>query len=169
MRKDKLTINLVEVATRKEHKALIVPALKKDMPLKKDGWLFNWKSIAKTDGALLYKITLETDKSATQGMLMLMLVNKEMLFMNNIEVAPHNFGTNGQFDKVAGCLIAFASYKSFELGKGNYQGYLLFESKTALLDLYQSKYGATVAMGQRMFIDKEQGKKLIKQYLNLDI
>ncbi len=100
---------------------------------------------------------------------MLTLLNEEMLYMNNIEVAPHNYGEHGRYDRVAGCLIAFGCYKSFEQGAGHYIGYLAFESKTKLIALYQKKYGATQAMGQKMFIDPDAGRKLMKTYLNQSI
>jgi hypothetical protein len=65
-------------------------------------------------------------------------------------------------------LLAFACYKSFELGRGHYVGFLSFESKTKLMKLYQEKYGAIAAMGQKMFFDPEGGKKLMRMYLKMD-
>lgn len=99
---------------------------------------------------------------------MLILINEEMLFMNNIEVAPHYYGSVGKFENVAGSLLAFACYKSFELGKNHYMGYLSFDSKTELIELYQSKYGATFAMGQKMYFDPEAGKRLMSKYLGIE-
>lgn len=92
-----------------------------------------------------------------------------MVFMDNVEVAPHNFGKNKKYDFVAGCLISFACLESFEKGQNNYKGFLSFESKTELIPYYAKKYGAMLALGQRMFIDPEAGKVLIKKYLNIDI
>ena len=93
-------------------------------------------------------------------------MNDEMLYMNTIEVAPHNYGSNGKYENVAGCLIAFGCLKSFELGKNHYEGYLTFESKTELIQFYQKKYGASIAAGQRMFINPKAGLNLIEKYLN---
>lgn len=117
------------------------------------------------EGAKLYKLVLEDDLTL-QGMLMLTLVNDEMLYMNNIEVAPQNYGSQGKYDKVAGCLIAFACLKSFEMGKDYYKGYLTFQSKTDLITFYQKKYGAVIAGGHRMFIEPNVGTQLIEEYLN---
>ncbi len=128
-----MKVNLIETKSGEKVEALILPVEKKEMPLKKDGWQFTWKKLAKIEGALFYKIALRQNPSEIEGILMLTLVNEEMLFMNNIEVAPHNYGRNGQFDNVAGCLIAYGCKKSFELGKGNYLGFLAFESKTELI------------------------------------
>ena len=100
---------------------------------------------------------------------MFSLMNEEMLYMNNLEVALQNYGSNGKYDNVAGCLIAFGCLKSIELGQNAYKGYLTFESKTELLQLYQDKYGATSAMGHRMFIDPMVGLQLIEKYLNIKL
>jgi len=55
--------------------------------------------------------------------------------------------------------------RQMSITKYKHKGYLTFESKTKLIPLYQQKYGAILAMGQRMFIDPEMGLKLIDKYL----
>ena len=135
------------------------------MPVKKDGWQFTWRTLYKTEGAEFYKLSLLSESTKVEGILMLSVMYDEMLYMNNIEIAPHNLGSNGKFDNVAGCLIAYGCLKSFEMGKNTYKGYLTFESKTKLIPLYQKKYGATLAVGQRMFIEPDVGLELIEKYL----
>ncbi|MBK7407342.1 MAG: hypothetical protein IPJ40_04155 [Saprospirales bacterium] len=147
--------------------ALISKATREDMPFKRDGWQFTWKKLIKTEGALLFKIAGIETPNQIEGLIMLTLLNDELLFMNDIEVAPHHFGSGGKYENVAGCLLAFACYKSFELGKGHYLGYLSFDSKTELIELYEKKYGATFAAGQKLFFDPAAGKNLMKQYLNI--
>lgn len=164
-----MKVYLEEVSSGKIVEALISRASNKEMPLKKAGWQFNWKQLSKTEGANIFKLTkLETPKEV-EGMLMLTLLNGEMLFMNNLEVAPHNYGSNGTYNNVAGNLLAFACYKSFEQGKNYYLGYLSFDSKTSLIKLYQEKYGATLAIGQKMFFDPKAGKTLMKKYLKIEL
>ena len=149
--------------------AFVSVAQKNELPLKKDGWQFNWKKLGQIKDAECYKLTKMNTPDVVEGMLVLTLVNEEMLYMNNIEVAPHNFGSNGKYNRVAASLLAFACYKSFDLGRNNYLGFLSFESKTQLMKLYQNKYGATHAMGQKMFFDQNAGKALIKKYLAIEI
>lgn len=149
--------------------ALISNAMKKDMPLKKDGWQFKWQELAETEGSDFYKLTKVDSPEQVEGLLMLTLIDAEMLYMNNIEVSPSNYGSSGECENVAGNLLAFACYKSFEQGKNYYLGYLSFESKTKLIELYQNQYGATFAMGHKMFFDPTSGKKLMKQYLLIDL
>jgi len=161
-----MKVELLDKATQQKVAAIIEKANRKDMPLRKDGWHFTWRKLHKTEGADFYKLCLLNDTSSVEGMLMLSLMHGEMLFMNNVEVAPHNLGSGGKHEHVAGCLIAYGCLKSFELGQDAYRGYLTFESKTKLIDLYREKYGASLAFGQRMYIGPKAGLELIEKYLN---
>jgi hypothetical protein len=147
---------------------LIEVALKKDMPFKKDGWQFNWKKLFQIEGSSFFKLTTLDTPEVIEGMIMLTILNEEMVFMNNIEVAPGNYGEDGKYENVAGCLLGFACYKSFEWGKDPYLGFLSFDSKTQLIEFYQKKYGASWAMGQKMFFTPDAGKKLMKEYLKFE-
>ena len=159
-----MKIQIVDILADKKVDAIIEKATRRDMPLKKNGWQFTWRTLYKTEGAVFYKLKLKNDE-AIQGMLMLSLMNDEMLYMNNIEIAPHNYGSKGKYKNVAGCLIAYGCLKSFEIGQNYYKGYLTFQSKTKLIPLYEKKYGATLAMGQRMYIEPKAGLELIEKYL----
>jgi len=159
-----------ETATKRLVEAQILSASRQDLPLKKDGWQFNWRELArKNEEAMFFKLVRTEALQEIEGMLMIFLENREMLAMKNIELAPDNIGRKGKFDLVAGCLIAYACYQSQKLAKGNYRGFLIFESKSKLVPLYQKKYGATHAIGQKMFIDDIKGKELIERYLGLSI
>lgn len=163
-----MRVLLKELKNENNIEASIISAQKENLPTRKSGWQFTWKKLFQAEGAVCYKLSTVINPNRIEGMLMLTLVEDEMLFMNNIEVAPHNYGSTGQYENVAGCLLAFACYKSFELGKNHYLGYLSFDSKTQLIELYQSKYGATHARGQKMFFDPAAGKILMQKYLSID-
>lgn len=164
-----LKVFLQETATGEKRTAHILPAEKKDMPLKKDGWQFNWRELFKTKGAKFYKIVLEDTPNKLESLLMVSLLYEKMFYMNNVEVAPHNLGKNKKYDLSAACLIAFACLESFDKGKDDYKGFLSFESKTELIPFYINKYGAIYAGGQRLFIDADTGEHLIKKYLKITI
>ncbi len=163
-----MEIFLEKVATGELVEGQILDSFSKEMPFRREGWQFTWKKLAKVEGAKFYKIVLRETPDILEGLLMLTVINEEMLYLNNLEVAPHNYGRDGKYEHVAGCLIAFACKKSFELGGGSYLGFLSFDSKTELIEFYQKKYGATWAMGQKMFIDPFQGRKLMELYLNIE-
>ncbi|MBB3697389.1 hypothetical protein KMW28_04360 [Flammeovirga yaeyamensis] len=134
-----------------------------NIPLKKDGWNFNWKDLSKIGKVFILKVKDESI-SKIEGAICLRIENK-MLIMEALEIAPENIGkVNKRYDYVAGCLIAFACRESFKI-EGDYKGFLTFTSKTKLIHWYMSRYGAEVALGNRMFIDWEAGEKLIKEYL----
>ena len=154
---DKVNDRLVE--------AKIVPVKKKDIPLKKDGWNFNWRQLAKEDNAQTFVLRLADPPNSVEGALHLK-IEQDMLIMDVLELAPHNIGrANKHYDYVAGCLIAYACRESVKL-EGNYKGFLSFVSKTGLIRWYSEKYGAESELGQRMFIDCVKGKSLIDEYLN---
>lgn len=161
----KLRVKIFEVNNEIESEIQSID--KKLIPLKKDGWNFNWRELSKVEGSQLFGLSCISTPNSIEGIVMLTLFNDEMLFMNNIEVAPHNIGIAKKYENVAGCLIAYACRNSFELGVGDYNGYLSFNSKTKLVELYKNKYGATLAMGNKMFFTPEAGKKLMKKYLQI--
>ncbi|MBK8704687.1 MAG: hypothetical protein IPN33_14530 [Saprospiraceae bacterium] len=138
--------------------AIITKAEKEDMPLRKDGWQFTWKKLVHTEGAMFYKLTKVATPNEIEGILMLTLINEELLFMNNIEVAPRNYGSIGKYDNVAGSLIAFGCYKSFELGKNHYLGFLAFESKTQLIELYEKNTGLRSQWARKCFLIPKRAK-----------
>ena len=161
-----MQVQLINTDNQEFVSAKIERAYLKDMPLKKNCWQFSWKKLYQTEGTEIYKLTLLESPMVVEGLIMLSLMYGEMLYMNNIEIAPHNIGEAGKLDRAAGCLIAFGCHQSFEKGRGHYTGYLTFESKTQLIPLYQTKYGAMLAVGQRMFIEPEVGIKLMNKYLD---
>lgn len=164
-----MKVNIRETKTQEDIPAKISKAIKKDMPLKKHKWLFNWQELFLEKHAEFYKLTLIDDESAVQGIIMLKVENGKMLFMKNLEISPLNYGSKGKYEKIAGCLIAFACKKSFNLAKGNYNGFLLFESKTDLIQLYINKYRAKRISGKNLYIDQLASKKLIEEYLNINM
>lgn len=157
-------VYILETKSKRLIEADIVVAERKNVPLKKDGWNFNWKQLVQEQNTQTFILkTIELPQSI-EGALHLK-VESGMLIMDAVEIAPHNIGKDKKrYDYVAGCLIAFACRESFKL-EGSYKGFLTFVSKTNLIKWYSEKYGATLALGQRMFIDSEAGEKLINKYL----
>ncbi|HEY3390388.1 MAG TPA: hypothetical protein VGK38_12490 [Prolixibacteraceae bacterium] len=138
---------------------------KKKIPLKKDGWNFNWRQLSIEKNRHTYVLRTLNSPDQAEGAMCLRFEH-DMLIMDALELAPHNIGQkNKRYDYVAGCLIAFGCRESFKT-KGNYKGFLTFISKTNLIKWYAEKYGAELALGQRMFIDWENGERLIEKYLN---
>lgn len=161
-----MEVSIIDVKSKNKLTGIISPVEGEEIPLKKNGWQFNWKSLFKVEGSEFYKLTLKDFPNQVEGIIMISLMNEEIVYLNNIEVAPHNLGSGGKYDNIAGILLAYACIQAFEQGAGVYRGYLSFESKTQLIPLYQNKYGATHAMGQKMFFDQKAGINLINKYIN---
>ena len=141
-----------------------MPIDKRTIPLKKDGWNFNWRQLSKEENSQTFILRTINSPNQVEGALQLKF-EYDMLVMDALELAPHNIGQKyKRYDYVAGCLIAFACRESFKI-EGEYKGFLTFVSKTKLIEWYAKKYGAELALGQRMFIDWENGEKLIEKYL----
>jgi hypothetical protein len=157
-------VYILDVKSDQLVKAEIVVPKPNEIPLKRDGWNFNWRELSKAkDSRMLIIRTIGLNPSI-EGAIQLKTEN-EMLIMNVLEIAPHNIGRKSKkYDYVAGCLIAFACKESFKL-KSAYKGFLTFMSKSSLIKWYSEKYGASVGLGQRMYIDSEKGLKLIHEYL----
>jgi len=157
-------IYILDVKNDQLVKAEIVVAESNEIPLKKDGWNFNWRELTKENNSKIFILRTIELNPTVEGALQLKIEN-DMLIMNTLEIAPHNIGRkNKKYDNVAGSLIAFACKESFKL-KSAYKGFLTFMAKTSLMKWYSKKYGASVGLGQRMFIDSKNGLKLIKEYL----
>ena len=134
----------------------------KTVSKKRNGWQFNWRKFA-GEGQAYVLITRNTPQSV-EGALCLK-IQFGMLFMEALELAPYNVGqAHKRYDHVAGCLIAYACRESFKIN-GEYKGYLGVVSKTELIHWYVEKYGAKVALGQRLYFDAESGKQLMNEYL----
>ena len=160
----RVEVKVLNTTSKKLVNAEIVPAVLSDMPYEKDGWNFNWRTLFNDQNTRTYVLRRKHTADQIDGVLQLRVVHGMML-MNNIELSPDNIGTTKKHDFVAGCLIAYACRESFSLD-GDYKGFLVFESKTELIDHYTYKYGAALIRGQRMFIGAQQGIRLIEYYLN---
>lgn len=136
----------------------------KSLPLKKDGWLFNWRKAYKMENSSVYMLSTLRGKNRIEGIVQFKKW-EGMIVMELIEIHPENKGKLREYDDVAGCLISLGCKLSFEL-TNKYKGFLTFQSKTKLIGWYKSKYLATQSIGQLMYIDPQASIKLIEKYLN---
>jgi len=79
-----------------------------------------------------------------------------------IELAPENVGKNRKIDNIAGTLFAYVAKDSLDAG---FEGFVVFDSKTVLIDHYVVKYGARVLYGNRLYFDTKASNALINKYL----
>lgn len=158
-----MKIKILDTKRKKSVVARISKISKKELPQTK--WKFDWKSLH-TRKSKVFKLTYENE---IQGLLKMTKVDEGYYEMPNLELSPENYGAKGKFKNIAGCLIAYACLLTFELNNGNYKGYLAFTSKGKLINHYEKHYYAELVYREKMIIFPENGKKLIKKYLNLKV
>jgi hypothetical protein len=154
---------IIDSATQKN---IILPSIT-------EGWRFNFKKHSKTNGVKTYILICEETPNIIEGCLAFKMKDKNEPFISYIEIAPHNKSENRKYDKVAGCLIAFACRLSFFHGEDDYKGWLTFEvleehkeNEIKLMSLYSNKYNA-LRFGETttMVIPPEGCEKLINEFL----
>lgn len=168
-----MNVKIIEYANKTEVKAKIAEVRNKiELPTITDGWRFNFRKNSKGKNFKTYVLSTNNTPNQIEGCLIINTENQYQDYMAFVEVAPHNKGENRKYDRVAGCLIAFACKQSFI---NNKEGYLAFdvleenvEDETKLMELYSTKYNA-VRLGESttMIIVPEGSERLIDEYLKL--
>jgi hypothetical protein len=153
--------------------ALIKKPIGLPLPSITDGWHFNFKKHSKKAGFQTYILVCDETPDIIEGCLTFQLKDAVEPYMAYIEIAHHNKGKAKQYDKVAGCLIAYACRLSFLNGVDHFKGWLTFDvleenkqGEIKLMALYCQKYGALKWGDTTMVISPEIGEQLISKFLN---
>lgn len=119
---------------------------------------FDWKKEMVYD---VYKVFLK-DTGLILGLMSLDVVEPELrIEIRLLESAKENIGVDKMYDRVAGCLIAYACKLSFKYGFG---GFVSLVPKTELISYYQRAY-QFFPMGRHLAIDGDESFSLIVKYL----
>ena len=106
---DKLTNSILNTISGDSFQTEVSRFTLKDckQTIKKNGWNFNWKTELNDDVNEVYKLTIINNPDIIQDVL---CIRKESdhIFMNLLENAPFNIGSNKLYEGVAGNLVAFA-------------------------------------------------------------
>jgi hypothetical protein len=158
---DKLTNSIENTLSGEVFDTEITQVSDKDIKRLKDkAWQFDWKSEIKDSSKQIFKLTTTNNPTIIQGLLS--IEDKEdHIFMHLVESAKFNLGRHKLYLGVPGNLVAYACKISFDRG---YEGFVAFDSKTALIEHYQKTLGATHLGGRRMYIDTRAAGKLVSQY-----
>jgi len=158
---DRLTNSIENSVTGEVFDTSVVRLAKADKKeIKPAEWLFDWEEELYLSGREVYKLVTVNNPKIIHGLLCLE-DKRDHIFIHLVESANFNKGTNKIYQGVAGNLFAFACKVSFENG---YEGYIAFDSKSALIEHYKKKLGATHFKGQRMYIETVNALKLVKKY-----
>lgn len=158
---DKLTNSIENSVTGEVFDTLIVSVHNSEADfIRADEWIFDWHAELNISSRNVYKLTTLNNPKIIHGLISLE-IKSDHVFVHVIESASFNKGANKIYLGVAGNLFAFACKVSFE---NELDGFVAFDSKTALINHYQQKLGATHFRGQRMFIETVNALKLVNKY-----
>ena len=159
---DKLTDSILNTISGDSFQTEVSRLTSLDLKIvtKKNGWNFDWKLEFNDLQKEVYKLTIVNNSNIIQGLLSI-TIEQDHIYMNLLESSPFNIGKNKLYEGVAGNLVAFACKVSFQKG---YDGFVAFNAKTNLIKHYEENLGAYHFKGQRMIIDTDASKNLVKKY-----
>jgi hypothetical protein len=168
-----MKVKILKVATDEEVAALIKKGKVAEMPSIQQDWRFNFdKELKKLKNATGYLLVTEDTPEIIEGCMIFQLRDKKEPYIAFVEVAPQNKKDKKKYDRVAGCLIAYAYQLSLIEGWEHFKGYLQFdvmeqdeEDEKKLMSVYSSKYHAKRIGDTTMVIVDEDGDALIAEYL----
>ena len=161
---DEITSCLRERATGRDIETEFSQASAADVAhLRKDGWKFDWRREL-ASGRYVFKLILEND-TAIQGLVSMERDCENLfVFVHLAESAPDNVGDEGKMKGVGAHLFAIAAQLSMESG---FDGFVSFESKTALIEHYREALGAVrIGSSARMYLNTESAERLIEKYMH---
>ncbi|MFZ4771008.1 MAG: hypothetical protein ACOYLO_12575 [Ferruginibacter sp.] len=158
---DKLTNSIENTLTGEVFDTEIVRLTSNDAKqIKKFDWQFDWLKELKDKTKEVYKLTTVNNPTIIQGLVS--IEDKlDHVFMHLIESAKFNKGKTKVYFGVPGNLIAYVCKVSVDKG---YEGFIVFDAKSALIKHYQESLHATHFRGLRMFIEPSAAIRLISQY-----
>ncbi|HEY8955205.1 hypothetical protein [Chitinophaga sp.] len=122
---------------------------------------FDWRRELTFD---VYKITFINDDYIL-GLISTQINLGERRFeIRLLELSRENVGAFKEYDRLAGCLIAFACKLSFKEGL---DGFVSLIPKTVLISHYMKKYFFS-PMGVQLYVEGEVAVALIMEYLEND-
>jgi len=154
-------MHIIEVSSGLKIKAVITTIEPKELAmLTQKRYSFTWKSIKQT--ATIYKLNIENQNDILGVMGLIDFPTEKRVEIKLLASAVENRGKNKKYDRVAGCLIAYAC----RLAKAKYGDYscVSLVPKTELIKHYTIKYGM-VNGGWQLYLDGERLNNILNDYL----
>ncbi len=161
IRVDRLTHSIEDAKTGERHETEVIRVMPQQVgQIKKSQFGFDWALELTQPGREVYKLVRVDAPKVIQGLVSLEDMGNPME-LHLIEDAKFNQHRVKKYLGVAGNLFAFACKCSFEKG---YDGFVMFDSKTKLVDHYIKSLGAKKLSGTRLFLDTLVANLLVGQY-----
>lgn len=160
-----MEVKIVDVLTLEEIDAIISPVTTTDLDAIKE-YSSKWIEFITDEHLRHYSVfkLSRTDSDVVMGLICLVdeVVVSMAVEIRKIEVDPANIGSNKRYDKIAGCLIAFAC--KYSINKG-LKGQVVLIPITKLRNHYISKYQMTSFLGF-LKIDSNNARRMIREYFS---
>jgi len=152
---------IIDRITKRHHSVRILLIEKGDFnKLTVKRYSFNWKKLK--DGFTIYKLCLMDDEDILGVIALINYPAEERTEIKLLAVSVENKGKDKRYERIAGCLLAFAGREAMR----KYDKYpcLSLIPKTELKQHYISKYGM-VDGGWQLFLEDMQLIHVINEYL----
>ena len=130
--------------------------------LTKRRYSFRWKALKGV--AEIYKLQIEKQEDILGVMGLVDVQEEQRIEIRLLANAKENKGRDKVYDRVAGCLIAFACNRASEKYQG--EACVSLVPKTNLVKHYMHKYHM-VHKGRQLCLEKEALYYIIKKYLHV--
>jgi hypothetical protein len=127
--------------------------------LTKKRFFFTWKSLNKT--AVIYKLQIEGEEDILGVMALVDYQPENRIEIKLLANSVENQGRNKKYDRIAGCLIAYACRLAADKYFENACVSLL--PKTALINHYKQKYNMAWG-GWQLYLEGDPLYKLLKEF-----
>ncbi|MGB1205234.1 MAG: hypothetical protein ACPG5B_06285 [Chitinophagales bacterium] len=155
-------MKLIDTVTQKEFEAQITEVERIDYKIIKANKQFDFEWSKEQFNHVFKLVRANSNTNEILGLISLIDIPKELrIYVSLLESSKNNRGKHKKVDKIAGCLLAFATQVSFEKG---YLGFISLIPKTALIKLYVEKYGFS-RYGRQLAIEGKASVNLIQKYL----
>jgi hypothetical protein len=152
---------IIEVCSGVCKKAVVEEVRPSDLTiLTKKRYSFNWQSLKRI--STIYKLIIEGEKDILGVMALIDHPDEYRIEIKLLACSIENQGKNKRYDRIAGCLIAFAcdlsANKYFKLAC------VSLLPKTALTNHYKQKYYMAWG-GWQLYLEGEALTKLVNEYI----
>ena len=148
-----------EIATGEWIAITVEPVRVEDLRNLEGAWKFDWWT--ETERAEVFKLIDPGSPKAIYGLIALAR-RQDHVEVTLLETSLENVGSDKRFERIAGCLLAYAVRLSLSL---HFDGCLALESKTDLIDHYEKKYGfSRVGHSSRMLLMPGAAARLVAEY-----
>lgn len=118
------------------------------------------KKTEEKNGYHIYELFLKGDDTV-QGRISVK-IDGEVADVDIVETAPHNYSYIGIYEGVGAHLFAIACQVSLDAGC---DGFVVFTSKSDLVEYYKEKLNAGIFRDIRMYIDENAAQILLNKYM----